>query len=187
MIRRSSFFIFAFFAAAALSALAAPGRYAITTELVAAAVTSGGMQVSPDQVTLLTSAVAVVETPGLRVQSIERTSGQRTLARMECLDAQQCLPFVVALHPGQTVRADAGSGALAQSAPPVSQARNSSITVRAGSAATLLLDSAHVHISLTVICLENGAPGQTVRATDRDRRQVYTARVAQNGTLEGRL
>jgi hypothetical protein len=187
MIRRSTTLIFALFAVAALPALAAAGRYAITTEQVAAAVTSSGMQVSPDQVALLTSAVAVVEAPGLRVQSIEHASGQRTLARMECLDAQQCLPFVVALHPSQIALANAGSGAAAQLAPPVSQARPSPIAVRAGSPTTLLLDGAHVHISLSVICLENGAPGQTVRATDRDRRQFYTARVAQNGTLEGRL
>ena len=59
--------------------------------------------------------------------------------------------------------------------------------VRQGSTTALILDGAHVHIQLAVISLENGIPGQTIRATSLDRRQVFTAQVAGDGTLRGRL
>jgi flagella basal body P-ring formation protein FlgA len=59
--------------------------------------------------------------------------------------------------------------------------------VRAGSPATLLLEGAHVHISLSVVCLESGAVGQTIRASSPDHRQVYKAQVVRDGVLEGRL
>ena len=77
-------------------------------------------------------------------------------------------------------------------APPVtpSGSRSSSYTppvLRAGSTATLLLEGNHIHIRLSVICLDGGSPGQTIRVTDPDRREVYTAQVIDGVTLEGRL
>ena len=37
------------------------------------------------------------------------------------------------------------------------------------------------------ICLESGKTGQTIRATDKDRRVVYIAQVADEGLLKGHL
>ena len=37
-----------------------------------------------------------------------------------------------------------------------------------------------------MICLENGAPGQTIRATSPDHRQIYTAQVGEDGSAEGK-
>jgi flagella basal body P-ring formation protein FlgA len=59
--------------------------------------------------------------------------------------------------------------------------------VKAGSPATLLLDGDHVHIRLSVICLQNGITGQTIRATSKDHTVVYTAEVVDGGVLKGRL
>ena len=69
----------------------------------------------------------------------------------------------------------------------VSGSRPESIVIRSGSSATLLLDGGHVHIRIPVTCLENGSTGQTIRATDKDRRRVYKAQVVANGVLQGRL
>jgi len=185
MIRHKSIAVLALFTAVALPSLATPGRYAVTAEQVAAAVSNQAVPVSPDQITLLSGVVATVAIPELRVTSVSREGDQRAIARLECADSSQCLPFVVALrvdHFTSAYRAPVSSQRAA-----ATRYRPADFAVRAGSAATLLLDGPHVHINLNVICLENGAPGQIIHATDRDRRQVYTAQVVQDGILEGRL
>jgi flagella basal body P-ring formation protein FlgA len=50
-----------------------------------------------------------------------------------------------------------------------------------------MLDSERVHIRLSVICLQNGAPGQMIRVTGKDRKLVFTAQVIDGGLLKGRL
>jgi len=179
-----SIFLWTATAAAALPALAAPGRYAITTERIAAAVTSSGMQITPDQVTLFTGVVATVADPELKVQSINRGREGQTIARIGCADPTQCLPFMVTLHVNQGANLEVAS----YRPPPYSASfRTVQFSVRQGSTTALYLDGMHVHISLSVICLENGIPGQTIRATSLDRHQVFTAQVANDGTLRGRL
>jgi hypothetical protein len=172
--------------AAALPAAANPLHYAITTEQVAAAINGQGMQISPNEIVLLTDVVANVAAPRLAVRSIDRMAPEHAIARMECVDAQQCLPFMV------SIRVNAGDptdivSPLSHSLPASSPVRPAPMVVRAGSPAILQLDGTHVHITLSVICLDNGALGQTIRATDHDRRQIYIARVLQGGVLEGRL
>lgn len=174
-------------AAVALPVLAAPGRYAISAGQIAAAVTNYGMQVSPDQVNLLAGVVANVAAPELKIKSIDPAGSQRAIARLECVDSEQCLPFIVSIQLAQGgIPASVSAPSHGSLASP-SQNRPAAVIIRAGSPAILLLDGAHVHISLAVICLDNGALGQTVRATDKDHRQTYMARVSQDGTLEGRL
>ena len=171
-------------AAAALSALAATGRYAITSGQIAAAVSSNGAQITADQVTLFTNVVASVANPELKVQSISRIGDGQAIARIACTDSTQCLPFMVTLHIGDATNVEIASnkpeyyGAASRPAP---------FVVRQGATTALYLDGTHVHISLSAICLENGIAGQTIRATSLDRHQVFTAQVASDGTLRGRL
>ena len=42
-------------------------------------------------------------------------------------------------------------------------------------------------IQLPVICLENGAVGQTILAASLDHKQTYRAEVSDNSVLKGRL
>jgi hypothetical protein len=42
-------------------------------------------------------------------------------------------------------------------------------------------------VGLSVICLQNGITGQTIRATSKDHTVVYTAEVVDGGLLKGRL
>jgi flagella basal body P-ring formation protein FlgA len=44
-----------------------------------------------------------------------------------------------------------------------------------------------VHIRIAVVCLENGAPGQTIRVSSKDRRQTYTAKVIDEAVLRASL
>lgn len=171
----------------AVPALANPARYAITADEVAAAVSDQGTPVAPSQIVLLTDVVADVAVPELKVKSIDSAGPERATARLECVDSAQCLPFVVSIRmpANSSLSIAATSSHLLPAA--VSRNRPAPIVVHAGSPAMLLLDGPHVHISLTVICLQNGSPGQFIQATDHDRHQKYIARVTQDGLLEGRL
>lgn len=186
MMHRRSILVLAVCVAPALPAVASAPRYAITADQVVAAVADRGMQLSPDQVTFFTNVVSSVSAPDLTVKSIDQMGAQRAVARIECADSRQCLPFVVSLNLNQAEQAELAASS-ARPSRMAAQARPSPVLLRAGSPAVLQLDGSHVHIRLTVICLDNGTLGQTIRATDHDRKLVYTARVTEGGVLEGRL
>jgi len=175
--------------AAALPAGAASVHQPITSAQIAAAVNRFGIPIAPQQVVLLANVVATTANPELRVESVQRWDDQKMMVRLSCAQAGQCIPFFVGLR----VNRDAQDQAMAASNAAVSLVRASqpamvrTPAVRAGMPATLFLEGDHVHIRLSVICLQNGTPGQTIRATDKSRRMVYTAEVADNGILKGRL
>src|ERR1700679_724312 len=172
--------------AAALPAVAAPGHYAISAEQIAATMSRMGMTILPEQVTLLTEVVATRVAPVLKVRSIERWDDQRMMARMECQNQDECLPFFVGLRVNQGDATQThGRSSQAYSAGPTLPSK--AFVVRSGSPATLLLDSDRVHIRLSVICLQNGAPGQLSRVTGKDRKLGFTAQVIDGGLLKGKL
>jgi hypothetical protein len=174
--------------ALAIPAAAATGRAAVTTEQVAAAISGTGVSVLPEQVTLLTNVTTKSDPPTLNVHSIEPWGDHRMKVRMECASQEECLPFYV------SVRLDQKDGAIAAanlSNQPAANARPNhdarSFALRAGSRATLLLDGGHVHIRLSVVCLENGDVGQKIRVESKDPRQTYVAEVVDGGILRGSL
>ena len=175
-------------ASVALPAMAATERHVVTTEQIAAAVSSAGMQVSPEQVSLLATVVASTPDPQLKVRSIEPSGQQRAIARLECADREQCLPFFVAIRlNGQH---DAGSSNTDKPAAPTvipAKMQAAAPVVRRGASAMLLLDGDHVQIKIPVTCLENGTTGQTIQAADKDHHQVYTAQVVSENLLRGRF
>ena len=190
MMRRSKFVFGILVSALALPALAASGRYAITSDSIASAIAGMGMQVSPAQVTMLTDAVASTPAPHLSVISMQRWPGDRVpggrmMVRLQCQNPGECVPFFVAVHLSGTSRSQTDFSEL-----PVPAARprtSQQFAVHAGASATLLLDGDHVHIRVAVTCLQNGASGQTVRAAGPDHLQMYTAQVVGDGLLRGRL
>lgn len=184
---RGSILIAGLMAVSALPVLAGSGRYRITAEQVAATISSGGLHIAPNQVSMMAEILSSVSDPTLTVKSIDRAGDQRAVARLECADSQQCLPFMVALQisPSNNAEFLAVTTRAPQLSP--SRPRPAAILVHAGSHAVLLLEGAHVHVRLSVICMENGSQGQTVRVSTPDRHTFFTAHVAQEGTLEGRL
>ena len=176
-------------AAIAAPAAPAPGHSAITPAQIAAAISAAGMQIGVDQVVLLTDVVATTASPRLKVKSIEPWGDGRMRARLECAASEQCLPFYVAIRVGQVTSSRQEMTALDPSSAEALGTRidPKSFVVRAGSPATLLLDGAHVHIRIAVVCLENGAPGQTIRVASKDHRQTYTARVVDEAVLRASL
>jgi hypothetical protein len=171
----------------ALPAVAASGRVAITTEQVATAINAAGMKVSADQIELLTEVVATNSAPALKVESMERWGDHRMKLRLDCVKAQECLPFFVAVQWSQAKATPPASAEHSSSALFLAKPDSHSFAVRTGSPAILLLDGDHIHIQLPVVCLENGVIGQTIRVASKDHRQTYTAEVGDNAVLRGRL
>lgn len=172
--------------ALAVPAMAAPARHVLTEAQVAAAMNGAGMQIKPSQVTLFSDVVTTSTDPQLTVRSIEPQNDQRAIARLECADHAECLPFVVAIQlekPGAAAgAAPAMLHSAAYSAPVVVSAQP---LVHPGSNAVLLLDSGPVHITVPVICLERGSAGETIRVSDRQRRIFYRAQVVSGNLLKG--
>jgi len=169
-------------AATALPALAATARVAINPTQVAGAISNAGIKISPEQVTLLADVVANQADPTLVVESMERWGDNRMKVRMNCANSE-CLPFFVAVQWGQnepTPAAFASHGGVGASA-------SKPIVLHAGSTATLILDSDHVHIKLPVICLESGTVGQTIRVSSLDHRQTFTAQIGDPAALKGTI
>jgi hypothetical protein len=173
----------------ALAAAPAPGHTAITAAQIAAAISSAGMPISADQVALLTDVVATTASPALVVESMEPWGERRMKVRLDCAASEQCLPFIVAVRFGQEGASPAAQEASGRSSPGALRAGTDAkaIVVRAGAPATLLLDGVHVHIRIAVVCLENGAPGQTIRVASSDRRQTYMAKVVSESVLRASL
>jgi hypothetical protein len=180
---------FMFSAAVAATAAPAPGHSVITPAQIAAAINAAGMQIGVDQVMLLSDVVASTTFPKLKVESIEPWGDGRMRVRVDCAASEQCLPFYVAIRVGQAAPSRQAMAALASSSSVATGTGidAKSFVVRAGAPATLLLDGAHVHIRIAVVCLENGAPGQTIRVSSKDHRQTYSAKVIDEAVLRASL
>lgn len=189
--RFASILVLTLSTAAAVPAVAQSGHYPIGVDRVVAAMNNMGLQIAPGQLSLLSNPVASTPGPRLTVRSIERWNDARMMVRMECEDPQECVPFFVGVRTKTANTATAAVNVMDRPAPAVtSSASRSSYTapvLRAGATATLLLEGNHIHIRLSVICLDGGSPGQTIHVTDPDRREVYTAQIIDGVTLEGRL
>jgi hypothetical protein len=172
--------------AAVVSPAAAPVRYAISTEQIAATVNRMGMQITPAQITLLSEVVATTTAPQLAVRSIEPWGNQRMMARVECASRDQCLPFFVGIQTGDG-NAQTIASTLPRAKTALALAGSKTYAVRSGSPVILELDGDRVHIRISVVCLENGTAGQTIRVSGKDHRLVYVAQVVDSNLVKGRL
>lgn len=177
------------FAGLSLAGQAASDREVITTSQIATAIRAAGLQVSAEQVTLLSDVVAKTRTPVLSVESISPWEGNLARVRLNCVSSEECLPFVVTMrrHPTNEVQRVSVASDLSASPRSLTEVPRSKVVVHIGSSAVLLLDGGHVHIQLAVICLENGSVGQIIRVTGRAHERTYIAEVCSDGLLRGTL
>lgn len=181
------------FASMTWPALAASVGYAISTEQVASAVSKIGVRVEPSQVTLLIDVSTASPNAALQVRSVERLGSDRFITRLECINSDDCRPFMasVQVNSDEAARLAVASNRLSilkdSSPESSSQPRTKPMVIRGGSHAMLQLDGGHVHIRIPVICLQSGSEGQTIRASSPDHRQIYAAKVVGDGLLQGRL
>ncbi len=171
------------------AATASASQAAIEKSTVAAAMCDAGIDVSMDRIIFLTGAIGQIKDPRLRVETAERWGEDKIRVRMACVEAQQCIPFFVAAQWDQKdalpVLSQATAPYVSTMAVVAASARPD--VVHVSSPAMLELDGRHIHIWTSVICLEEGAIGQTIHATSKDGRQAYRAEVVGPGELRGAL
>ena len=184
MTRNASIPILTLLAALAAAGAQAQSRIPITAAHIASAIKGAGMQITAEQVTLLADVGATEPSPVLVVEQMQPLSGQRLKVRLSCAETAECLPFFVLVRLGQQ---NGAASAAVTTAAMRADADAKSVVVRAGARATLLLDGAHIHIRIAVVCLESGAAGQTIRVASTDHRQTYMARVVDQAVLRASL
>jgi hypothetical protein len=167
--------------------IAAAAQSAITAEQVAAAMSSAGLNTPAKQIVLLSDVVATTSAPALKVESMEHWGDRGMKVRLSCAKPEECLPFFVAIRGSQAQAPTPYVADHSFSATIRAKSDSSFFVVRSGSRETLLLEGGHVHIQMSVVCLENGAAGQTIRVTSLDHKQTYMAEVGNSQILRGKL
>jgi len=159
------------------------GRTPISRERILGALHSSGIQIVPGQMEQLSEMTAAEPNPPLRVISVDTMDGESDKVLLRCEHAGACLPFYVLVHWGQAgERAAARSGRPdGSSTQPGSRAEN--LLVRSGKIVTLMLDGNYIHMTLPVLCLQNGERGQRVRVISKDTKKRYVARVTGPGVV----
>jgi len=175
-------------AGALVAAASAAERYVISADCVAATISRAGVEVSPGQIAFLAGAVATRPAPVLKLRSVQKLDNDRLLARMECVNDQECLPFFVHIQIGQGGDAQISAISKAVSSPqPAAAPGAGPVVVHSGTRVTLMLDGDHVHIRIPAVCLQSGAPGQVIRVSDANHRLIYSAQVVDAAAVKGRL
>lgn len=162
-------------------------RMRISHEVILGALHSSGMQISPGQMEQLSGVTATEPNPLLRVVSVDLLDGESDKVLLRCQHPNTCLPFYVLVHWGQPgdrsgVRPDGTGEMRSQSGQPAEK-----LLVRSGKIAVLLLEGEYIHITLPVLCLQNGGRGQQVRVISKDTKKRYLARVVGPGVVTSGL
>jgi len=170
-------------------------KAAYVARAVVQAFSNEGVEVAIGQVSLLTNAIAIDPSPSLDVVSIdpfgnpslEPGSDTSSKVKIVCHVRGTCVPFYVLVR----FPADATKGfRLPASATSERQALATNpafSTMHLGDRATLVLNDDRAQIRISVVSLENGSAGQTIRVASVDRRHVYHAEVVNGALLKGRF
>jgi hypothetical protein len=163
-------------------------HFTVTPRQVAHALLQRGLSVDDDQVSLVARIVAGSPEPELEVESVQWLGAAdgtaiRAKVRVVCTQPPACVPFYA------VVTWPAGPLPWTQPTPNRFAAFHpqSPIAMRAGSRATLLIDTVQMHLRVPVISLQNGAVGSTIHVASPDRKQTYTATILSPTLLTGSL
>jgi Chaperone for flagella basal body P-ring formation len=158
-------------------------RTRISRECILRALHSSGVSILPNQVEELSGMTAAEPNRPLKVLSIDMLDADSDKVLLRCEHPNTCLPFYVLVHwgrledgsvsrPGQTDR---------KQAQPEQRAGN--LLVRSGRIVVLILDGEYIHMTMPVLCLQNGGRGQQVRVISKDTKKRYVARVTGPGVV----
>lgn len=192
------------FGLAALSALPLQAQfrskhYALTAGQVAHSLartfSDRGITISDAQVSLPAAVIASDPEPALEVRSIEplghlatnHTGEVSSAVKLACHEPSACLPFYAIVSLPQETSLTAQAVATRRDVAMRGQKVRPEITIKAGAHATLVLEDNATHIQMSVVTLENGAAGQTIRVASPDHKQTYTAEVVSAEVLKGSL
>lgn len=165
---------------------AAPAGFVIDAAQVARALAAHGAHVSAAEVLMPAKVVANAADPVLQVLQVSRNtftaSPGRWWVKIGCKAAGACLPFYAVISDPMQQAQIAQIGATGVGLHRLATPRTSSVVIRTGNHATLVIDRERSRIELAVVALENGGIGDSIRVSSADHKQIYRAEVV-SGTL----
>lgn len=165
-----------------------PGRFPLSAVAVAAALTRTGLPVEAAQIELPGALSATTPEPQLRITSADLLPDGRLRLRVSCRQAGDCQPFLAAVRLPSEQQSMASLENLQKALATDTPARRSSVDrLLAGQQATLLMENAHMRITIPVIVIDSGTPGSEVRVSSLDRKQIFRGVVADPGVVRGVL
>ena len=158
-------------------------RLPISRDAILATLHSSGMPIRADQMEQLSGVTAAESNPLMKVLTVDMLDGESDKVLMRCEHPNTCLPFYVLVHWGPP-GGDSGARAGQRDATPAGAAlRREDMWVRSGRFVILMLDGEYIHMTMPVLCLQNGGRGQKVRVINKETKKRYVARVAGPGLV----
>ncbi len=160
-------------------------RFRVSAKRVAEALAAAGVRATPEQVHFLDPVTAAGQDPSLQVMHVGTWTGGTLKVELRCHDHRACLPFYVLLRSGGTADAQGPIPAAQKSA--ISGGTAKSALMRSGDTATLLFEGSTLRISMSVICLQSGNRGETIRVVSTDHKRFFSAEIVGSGLLRAAL
>ena len=156
-------------------------RTPISRECILGALHSSGISILPDQMEQLSGMTAAEPNPPLKVLSIDMLDADSDKVLLRCEHPNTCLPFYVLVHWGRVEDGSAARPGQPDGKP--EQLNSGDLLVRSGKTVVLMLEGEYIHMTLPVLCLQNGGRGQQVRVISKDTKKRYLARVTGRGVV----
>lgn len=184
----------AFMGGACQAQLRAKQRFTPSASHLAGAIVKAlserGIEIKASDVALLTSVSSTSPFPALDVVSIAAVEGQtagvdhsRSMVRVACHDSGECLPFYAVVNWGESLRVGGGAFRTGSSRSPAKAP--APMVMRSGARATLLMEDGRAHVEISVVSLESGEVGKTVRVQTPDRKRTFSGEIVSASLLKG--
>ena len=158
-------------------------RFALSGGHVAQAIVKAlserGYAIDSHDVSLLVSVVATVPVPVLEIRAVEpmdRVSEPSSKVKVACHLPGTCVPFYALIRWSTTPPSGMTTIPVEPRLP---------IVMRAGTHATLWMGDGRSQIQMSVISLEQGATGRSIRVASSDRKRTYVAEIVSPHMLKG--
>lgn len=158
-------------------------RTPISRENILTALHGSGIGVAATQMEQLSGVTAAETNPLLRVVSVDMLDGESDKVLLRCEHPNTCLPFFVLVHWGQPGSESAIRSGRSSERPSQAAAPSKDLLVRSGRFVILMLDGEYIHMTMPVLCLQNGGRGQQVRVISKTTKKRYIARVTGPGVV----
>ena len=157
-------------------------RTPINRDCILRALHSSGVSILPEQMEELSGMTAAEPNPPLKVLSVDMLDADSDKVLLRCEHPNTCLPFYVLVHWGRLEDGSTSRSGQTIRKPPPDQ-RTANLLVRSGRTVVLMLEGEYIHMTLPVLCLQNGGRGQQVRVINKDTKKRYVARVTGPGVV----
>ncbi|MGA9811405.1 MAG: flagella basal body P-ring formation protein FlgA [Terriglobales bacterium] len=162
-------------------------RMPISRDCILRALHSSGVSILPEQMEELSGMTAAEPNPPLKVLSVDMLDADSDKVLLRCEHPNTCLPFYVLVNWGRLEDGSAARPGRPDNKAAQSDRQAVNPLVRSGRTVVLMLEGEYIHMTLPVLCLQNGGRGQQVRVISKETKKRYVARVTGPGVVTSAL